>query len=81
MEANFEKDETFLGRWLRGSLSPEESEAFKESEQYEAYRELVEEIDLLQLGNGDVELGLAEVKQKIEVRKKGRRVRKIWRTG
>ena len=42
MKYDFKGDDTFLARWLNNELSEEELQSFRESEDYERYKEIVE---------------------------------------
>ncbi len=56
------KDDTFLSRWINNELSEEELNAFKESEEYGAYKRIIEGANLIQSENFDREELLEKIK-------------------
>ena len=60
-----EKDD-FLGRWLNGTLSHEEKEAFERSEEFAVYQKIAEESSKFNVAEYDRESHLEKIKQKVQ---------------
>ncbi|MEM6770461.1 MAG: FecR domain-containing protein [Bacteroidota bacterium] len=63
MDKDFDKD-NLLGRWLGGSLSPEEEAALRQRPDFAAYEELVRAVDELAAPEFDGKASLARLKEK-----------------
>lgn len=63
MKEDFDKDD-LLGRWLGGSLSPEEEAALRKRPDFAAYEELVRSVDELSAPDFDQSASLAKLKAK-----------------
>ena len=62
---NWEKDDTFLSKWLSNELSPEEKEAFEASQDGIEFRKLIEAADNLEALDYNVQEELNQLKYKI----------------
>ena len=61
----YESDESFLGRWIDGTLSEEERIAFEQSDAYKTYAIINREAQLLDGPTIDTEGALAKVQKQL----------------
>ena len=73
----YESDESFLGRWIDGTLSEEERKAFEESDAYKTYAIINRESQLLEGPTIDTEGALAKIQKQLQPEKKSK-VRPLW---
>ncbi|MEM6769683.1 MAG: histidine kinase, partial [Bacteroidota bacterium] len=76
----FDRDDTFLARWLSGELSEEERTAFEQSEDYAAFKAIAETSTDLTTPNYDKDTGWAAL-DKLTPAKTPAKVRRLipWR--
>ncbi|WP_299557405.1 FecR domain-containing protein [Seonamhaeicola sp.] len=80
MTEHYNSDDTFLARWMAGTLSEAERTAFEKTDAYKQFRLINEESQKLEGPEIDVEAALKQVKLKIETLPKPKRskVIRIW---
>ncbi|WP_282043306.1 FecR family protein [Winogradskyella flava] len=80
MEENYDKDDTFLGRWISGELSAEELIEFKKTETYKQFKLINEESQQLSSPDIDVEAALLSVKEKLKPKSSKLKTIRLWQT-
>ncbi|PIA79366.1 hypothetical protein BFR04_00500 [Gaetbulibacter sp. 4G1] len=78
MVENYDTDDTFLARWLGGTLSEEERLSFEKTDVYKQLRIINRESQLLEGPIIDVDAALKIVKQKINTKKQKPKVIRLW---
>ena len=73
----YESDESFLGRWIDGTLSEEERKAFEQSDAFKTYAIINREAQLLEGPTIDTEGALAKVQKQLHA-KKETKVKPLW---
>ncbi|MEM6719527.1 MAG: FecR domain-containing protein [Bacteroidota bacterium] len=74
MEQSESHNETNLAKWLSGELSPEEQQAFEQTEAYKTYAKIISATEKLKDPAYDEDAMLAKIKQKIDTQPKVRRL-------
>ncbi len=70
-------DETFLARWIAGELTPEETQAFKESKYYLEYNKINEGVKLLETPAYNHDAKLADIYKVLDNKKETTKVRRL----
>jgi len=70
MEEQFEADDAFLAKWLNGTLSESEMEAFKKTEAYEEFQSILEVVDNLTPPVANIEADLNTLKTSLKKKEK-----------
>lgn len=70
-------DETFLARWIAGELTPEETQAFKESKYYLEYNKINEGVKLLEAPAYNYDAKLADIYKVLDNKKETTKVRRL----
>jgi len=74
MKEKYNTDDSFLGRWIEGKLSPEELEAFKKSDVYKQYKAINDESQKLSGPDIDVDSAFNKVRNTLNPGKKEAKV-------
>ncbi len=78
MNENYNSDDTFLGRWIAGTLTEEERIAFEKTKEFKQFQLINREAELLEGPAIDTNAALEKVKQQIQQEKPKPKVIRMW---
>jgi len=78
MDKNYNSDDTFLGRWIAGTLTKEERIAFEKTEVFKQFSLINEEAQLLEGPTIDTDAALENIKQQIKLKQPKPKVIRMW---